>query len=358
MRRRRSATVWLASCAWTAALVAAGEAGAQNALEGVGMVERIQVHGPSLEGNLSGDSPVRNVTVYLPPGYHENPDRRYPVVYMLHGYTDTDAQWMGFEDHWINLPVVLNRGFQAGRGEPFIVVMPDAFTRFHGSMYSSSVTTGDWESFIARDLVAYIDANYRTIPETRARGIAGHSMGGYGAIRIGMRHPEVFAAVYALSPCCMSPPTYGASGGPPPAYESVTSVEEIDALPFGVKAAFASAAAWAPNPANPPFYLDLPTRNGEPRQDVLARYAANSPLAMVDQYIFNLRRLSGFAVDSGDRDFGIAQTVVRLHEILEAYDYPHFFEIYDGDHLSGIAERIETKMLPFFTEHLWFGEDD
>jgi enterochelin esterase-like enzyme len=95
-----------------------------------------------------------------------------------------------------------------------IVVLPDSKTIYNGSMYSSSVTTGDFEQFIARDVVAYIDAHYRTIPDRTSRGLVGHSMGGYGASRIGMKHPEVFGALYIMSPCCMSSM---AGGGPGPA---------------------------------------------------------------------------------------------------------------------------------------------
>ena len=120
-----------------------------------GKVERAKVHGVSLEGNLSGDSPDRDVSVYLPPSYSGSPGKRYPVIYMLHGYTDSDDKWMGPTKHWIHLPTVLSRANAEGRSGEFIVVMLNAFTRFEGSMYSSGVTTGDWESFVAKELVAW-----------------------------------------------------------------------------------------------------------------------------------------------------------------------------------------------------------
>ena len=105
-----------------------------------GTVERTRVHGKGLEGNLSGDTPDRDVSVYLPATYAEERSRRYPVVYMLHGFTDDDARWMGLEKHWINLANVLDRTFSADASHEMIVVMPNAFTRFQGSMYSSSAT--------------------------------------------------------------------------------------------------------------------------------------------------------------------------------------------------------------------------
>ena len=100
--------------------------------------------------------------------------------------------------HFIDVPAVADRAFAAGVRE-MIIVMPNAYTRYQGSMYSSSLTTGDWENFIARELVAYIDSHYRTISNRMSRGLAGHSMGGYGTLRIGMKHPDVFSSIYALS---------------------------------------------------------------------------------------------------------------------------------------------------------------
>src|SRR6516165_7481612 len=167
-------------------------------------LEHIKVHGKFLEGNLEGDSPDRDVAVYLPPNYARNRHRRYPVVYFLHGYTDSSAEWYGPTKHWINLPTVLNRALAEPGNRDMIFVTPNAFTRYRGSFYSNSVTTGNWEDFIVDELVPYIDARYRTIPDVASRGLAGHSMGGYGAIRIGMRHPETFSSIYLLSACCMT----------------------------------------------------------------------------------------------------------------------------------------------------------
>jgi hypothetical protein len=85
-----------------------------------GTTERLRVHGRSLEGNLIGDSPTRDVSVYLPPSYAKSPQRRYPVVYMLHGFTDSDDQWFGLRKHWIHLPQVLDRATAAGAAEMIV----------------------------------------------------------------------------------------------------------------------------------------------------------------------------------------------------------------------------------------------
>jgi enterochelin esterase-like enzyme len=324
-----------------------------------GSVDVVTVHGVSLEGNLAGDSPDRRVSVYLPPRYAADKTRRYPVVYLLHGFTDTDERWFGRVQHFINVPEVTDHAIADGaRGT--IIVMPNAYTKFAGSMYSSSVVTGDWERFVATELVAFVDAHYRTIAAAGSRGLAGHSMGGYGALRIGMKHPDVFSALYALSPCCMIPnmnPQAGASGrGATTALtaEQVRTFEDLEGASFGVKAQFASAAAWSPNPHHPPFFVDLPILNGEVNTLVVAKWAANAPLAMTDQYIGNLRKMKAIAVDAGDKDEPIATTVRTLHGILDGYGVAHTFEIYDGNHVNRIAERVGRQMLPFFSTSLAF----
>jgi enterochelin esterase-like enzyme len=318
-----------------AALVLAASSPAQPPAKGT--LDRIKVHGKSLEGNLDGDSPDRSVTVWLPPGYQADPSRRFPVVYFLHGFTDSEERWMGYKKSWINLPDVLDQALAKHESGEMIVVMPDAYTRFAGSMYSNSATTGNWEECIAHDLVVYVDQHYRTLATAESRGLTGHSMGGYGSARIGMKRPDVFSAVYLLSPCCM------AAGRGSPAAEEVKTQEDFEKAAFGVKAAFASAAAWSPNPKNPPFFFDLPTQNGEPRPDIVAKWAANAPLAMIDQYVDNIKHLRAFGFDTGAQDTGIAATVRTLDKVMNDYGVRHEFEIYEGNHTNHVADRIETR---------------
>jgi S-formylglutathione hydrolase len=320
-----------------------------------GTVERIKVHSKALEGNLDGDSPDRDVSVYLPPSYKTEKNRRYPVVYMLHGFTDSDAQWFGVVKHWINLPEAINKSLADGASREMIVIMPNAFTRFKGSMYSNSVTVGDWETFIARELVGYIDSHYRTLPQTASRGLAGHSMGGYGTMRLGMKSPDVFSSIYALSPCCMdvvrsNPIMISLLKR----LETVKTDEDVKNQSFFGMAMLASAAAWSPNPKNPPFYLDLPLRDGEISPEIMARQHANATLVMLHQYIPNLKRLKAIAMDAGTKDQGISEATKELDRVLTEYDVPHLYESYDGNHLNRIAERIQTKTLPFFSTNLTF----
>jgi enterochelin esterase-like enzyme len=311
--------------------------------------QRIKIHGTALEGNLEGDAVDRDTLVFLPPSYAREKSRRYPVVYALHGYSIGAEQW----SKEIHAPQTIEGAFALGAKE-MIVVLPDSKTVHNGSMYSSSVTTGDFERFISRDVVSYIDAHYRTIPNRLARGLVGHSMGGYGATRIGMKHADVFGSLYIMSPCCLSPRQAGpANAELEKTLDAVKTPEDSARLPFGARAQLAAAAAWSPNPNNPPLYLDLPRKAGEPQPDVLAKWAANSPLAFIDQYIGNLRQYRAISIDVGDKD-GLRVDSVKLRDALDKYGIANSFEMYQGTHTSAVAIRFQNFVLPFFSKNLCF----
>jgi S-formylglutathione hydrolase len=180
-------------------------------------------------------------------------------------------------------------------------------------------------------------------------------MGGYGTIRIGMKRPDVFSAIYALSSCCLNEGTVRAPrGGGPSAAESIRSKEEAKGN-RGAQGTLARAAAWAPNPANPPLYLDLPTKDGAVQTAVAVKWAANSPVAMLDQYVPNLRTLKAIALDIGLQDNLITSNKVFV-EAMTRFGVPHTFETYEGDHGNRIPQRIEEKVLPFFSTHLSFDQ--
>jgi enterochelin esterase-like enzyme len=179
-------------------------------------------------------------------------------------------------------------------------------------------------------------------------------MGGYGASRIGMKHSDVFGSVYIMSPCCMQP--RGAEvpfGGE----EDLADALAIDSpaasanLPFGLRAQLAVAAAWSPNPNDPPLYLDLPI--GDDEQRVLGKWAANAVLAFADQYVQQLRQYRAIAIDAGDED-GARDDAMLLHEFLDSYGIEHAFEIYPGTHTSNVAFRIQNDVMPFFSTNLVF----
>jgi S-formylglutathione hydrolase len=316
-----------------------------------GTVERITVHGKSLEGNLEGDSPDREVTVYLPPTYAGDEKRRFPVLYLLHGYGGRDDT---FTARLGNLAESANTLSALQGFSDMIVVTPNAYTLHKGSMYSSSVTTGDWERFIAEDLVAYVDSHYRTLADPMSRGLAGHSMGGYGALRIGMKRPGVFSNLYLMSSCCLT-----ANRNPQPesmaAAAAIKTREQAEAAAnapgFGPSVTLASAAAWSPNPKNPPLFFDLPVKDGKIQPDVVAKWVANAPLEMIEQHAKNLAGYYGIAIDIGTQDTLLAANR-QLHDALTKLRIPHVFEEYDGDHTNKVKERLERAVLPYFSTRL------
>ena len=318
-------------------------------------VERIKVHSAAVEGNLEGEAADRDVIVFLPPSYFKDPARRYPVVYALHGYSIGAEQWT----HEIHVPQTIEGAFASGVKE-MIFVMPDSKTAFGGSMYSSSSTVGNFEEFIAHDVVSYIDAHYRTIPKRLSRGLVGHSMGGYGALRIGEKHPDVFGALYVMSPCCLSQrpapdPNSKQEKEFDAAVAAMKSPSDAENMSFFQRAELATAAAWSPNPKNPPLYFDLPVKDGAVQQNVLDKWAANEPLNFIDQYIGNLRQYTAIALDVGDADM-LRTDTEKVHDVLDSYGIKNSFELFQGTHTSRVAYRIQDHVLPFFSEHLCFTE--
>ena len=314
-------------------------------------VEHIKIHGRSLEGNLEGDSPDRDVTIYLPPSYATDKSKRYPVIYLLHGYGGRDDTFNG---RLAPLPDSADRLVASGAAKEMIVITPNAFTLHKGSMYSNSVTTGDWETYVAVDLVAYMDSHYRTIPNRASRGLGGHSMGGYGALRIGMKRPDVFSALYLMSSCCLNASLTFDPGRMAPAEAIKTREQAAEAgrgRGFGPSVNLAEAAAWSPNPKNPPLYLDLPVKDGKPQPDVIAKWAANAPLAMVGQYVSNLKMYKAIGMEVGTKD-GLLRTNKELEEMLTGFGVTHTYQEYEGDHTNKVYERIEKNALPFFSQQL------
>jgi len=254
--------------------------------------------------NSGGENPTRRVTIYLPPDYDKTTSR-YPVIYYLHGFTWSDSLQIAY-DHFDE---VLDKAIATGKIRPVIVVMPNHNTLYRGSMYTNSPLYGNWADFTARDLVTYIDRRFRTIPNKDSRGITGHSMGGHGAIKLGMLFPDVFSSVYALSPGALGlAKEFGPTAN---AYKRAQEIKTIDELIAGYDEVYANVVvamgrAYSPNPSKPPFYVDLPfTYEGEKltiNQKVLALWNENCPIEMADDYVKNLNKLKALKPDWGRND--------------------------------------------------------
>lgn len=327
-----------------------------------GRLVTISIDAEALKGNLLGDPSVQEVDVYLPPGYSAEGTTRYPVVYLLHGYTGDKEEWTKDGYQGMNLADSMNELIGSGKSKPMIVVAPNAGNTYLGSYYTDSPVTGGWATYISKELVGRIDREFRTITDPSGRGIAGHSMGGYGAIMLAMKNPELYSAVYGLSPCCLGfEADFGPSNGGWKKAMSFASRDEISRRPetfedFYAVAFLAMAAALSPAPDNRPMLVTFPfVADGEGLKEnkpVMDLWKSKMPLYQVDAMSENLRKLKGIRVDYGENEEfpHIRETTRMFSQKLSENGIPHGFEIYaDGDHGSLIRERFEKVLIPFFS---------
>ena len=240
-------------------LVGVVSASAQGAEEPASRVVEVEVLAPALEGNLLGTPSVQGAAIYQPPSYEIETERRYPVIYLLHGIFDHYQVWL----ETFGVPAILDRLIAANEIPELIVVMPNGFNHLGGGFYRNSPASGNWADFVSDDLVGFVDENFRTLARTESRAIAGHSMGGYGALHFGMTRPDVFSVVWAMSPCCLAAlDDFGFGNDAWKRASRFQSLEDMQgALESGDFYAVASIGvltAFSPDPESPPFFVDFP----------------------------------------------------------------------------------------------------
>lgn len=343
-------------CVAAAVLVAISAEGTASAreviasakIEGHVRIEKRIVHSVAIGKNLLGTTADREVFVALPPGYDRNTNKRYPVVYALHGFSIDAAKWI----EQLRAKAALEAAFASGTPE-MIMVFPDGSNEYGGSFYGQSQVTGDFETFVAEEVPAFVDRTYRTIAKPASRGLMGHSMGGYGVARIGMKRPGHFGALYMMSPCCLLPlGVQGLTAKEVGEINALPSPRAAAGLPFKYSGPLATSAAFSPNPIKAPLYVDLSVDDkGEVRADIMAKRAANAPLSFMDQYIAALRTYRAIGIDVGDQD-SIVETATLLHKNLDNYAIENRLEVYRGDHSSKVPTRLQEVVIPFFGEKL------
>jgi len=321
-----------------------------------------EITSPALEGNLLGDPATRPMWVWLPPSYETSPEKQYPTVYLLHGFTGDHNQFKYGPMLNLNIGEMASILISQGRIDEVIIVMPDASNVFGGSFYESNEVLGDYQGYIAHDIVNYIDGKYRTISDRDNRGIAGNSMGADGALSIAMNYPEVFGAVAAMSPSAdfeLKPNHLDAviAENPETLAEPtlVHNTAELDALlfiEFWANIFYAEAVAFSPNPDNPPYYVDLPLQYPEKTvvEDVWNKWLEHDSVSRIEQDGQNLINTEIFIdVGVGPVTFmpegeGIELLLAAL--IREGLEYT--FVASPGDHLSHLRERT-TEVLKFLS---------
>lgn len=309
-----------------------------------------------LADNPLGDDPVRRIPIYLPPSYASRPDRRYPVVYYLVGFFGRGESLLNIQPFQPTLPERIDSLITRGEMGEIIVVMPDGFTRYGGSQYLNSPALGRYEDHIVEELVAHVDRTYRSGGERWARGVMGHSSGGYAALVYGMRHPDVFAGVACHSGDMYFDLCYRADLG-----KLFNALRPFGSLRAYLDATFAKpklqrgdfealgtigySAAYSPNPElDPPFDLPIRLDTGELREEVWRRWLAHDPVHMVEHHADALKRLAVLYLDCGLRDEYFLHIGARvLADRLRAHDVPHLHEEFDDGH-SGVTYRVDVSL--------------
>ena len=328
----------------------------------------VTIDAPSLEGNLLHERQEQFVQIYLPPSY-ERSDLQYPVIYYLPGFGSVTQ---GDNDYF----TADELASQMARGEikEMILVVPNGANVLDGSFYANSPVTGNWEDFILQDVIGYVDGNYRTIPEAAGRGIAGFSMGGFSAIDLAMRHPDIFTAAYGMSPALFDRHGLERSlmfDSEGKQLTQLRKLKELESLPpeealrkmihFDGPLIFTIAygAAFAPNPELGPPYFDYPIKeeNGEAKRipEVWERWknGFGGWNWKVEHYYDNLSSLSGLMFDYGTEDLvWIREGSEFLSNQLDEAGIAHQVYVYEGGHGAHFSERIFNKMLPFFNRLL------
>ncbi len=316
------------------------------------------IHSPGLEQNLLGDPADQAATIYLPAAYRTEPERRFATLYFLHGFADTRST------HAKATPFarIMDKLIDRHAIEPMIVVVPNGVNRLFGSFWANSEATGNWADFVDRDLVGYVDGHYRTLASPDARGLVGHSMGGFGALMIAFEHPDVFSSVYALSPCCTV--LEGDFGPSNPAWGRTGELESPDEVAgalargdFSLVADIAIEAALAPGPDRP-LFGDSPFRlegtHVAPDPAVYPVFQAKLPATAIPSLLTSIYELKGIFIDYGAEDdlSHVPLGAQKVSQELALAGVPHTLMIYEGNHVDRIDERLETRALPWFSKQL------
>lgn len=319
---------------------------------------------PSLTGAPIANDPTQNLLVLLPPGYQAD-QRRYPVVYFLPGFATDIGEYLDGTYDGFRLDQALLNWFEQG-GEPFILVLIPGRNQLGGSFFANSTCTGRWEDFVVRDVLGFVESRYRVRMDRRTRGIAGESMGGTAALHLAMRHPDLFSAVFALSPglfdergledmgfydpaqraACSRELPWLRQNGVDPAERFVQLVEELQRSDgrFNYRRAFFYAYGAAFAPLSEPPFADFTNESAW-------RAGFGDWPAKVATHGRAFRSLQAIRLDVGqnDRLKWIPRGAKHLADLLIETGAPVKLSSHDGGHDDRFGLRLREQMLPFFS---------
>lgn len=316
-----------------------------------------------LRGNACGDPRERRVPVYLPPSYDEEPSRRYPVVYLLTGFTSrgrallNDAAWSPPIDDRMDALIDRERSRPGSGCGEMILVMPDCLTRYGGAQYLNSSATGRYQDHLIDEVIPHVDRRFRTLAERAHRGVAGKSSGGYGALVLGMLRADTFAAVASHSGDMLFDYCYRVdlprfctllqdAGGLERWFQAFQGKVQKSKDDFLALNMLAMAASYSPNPGTKPFGIDLPVdlATGAFRDDVWARWLEWDPLMMLERHADALRSLELLYFDCGNADeFHLHHGARALARRLGQLGIAHAHEEFPDGHMN-VTYRYEVSL--------------
>lgn len=316
----------------------------------------------ALKGNALGDPQVRRFPVYVPPDYDSSPDKRYPVIFGLTGFTGSGVNYLNRRFLFQPLDEMLDELIQE-RGMPGVIyVLPDCLTSLGGSQYVNSSATGRYEDYIVDELVPFIDGTFRT---SGMRGCIGGSSGGIGSFWLAARHPDVFQAFAdhsgdsAFEYCYLGDVPEFVQAMEKHDYDVAEFVRRIPEIQpkdhqFDMVLNFvAMSACYSPNPEAPlGFDLPVDSYTGELRPEVWEKWRAFDPVNLAEPLADNLRRLRLLWIDCGKKDqFHLYLGARQLHRKLEGLGIEHVYEEYDSDHFL-LRREQERKSIPMVVRAL------
>lgn len=314
------------------------------------------VESRALGGNPLGDPTSRQIAIWLPPSYAQAPARRYPVIYWLAGYGGTGPMLFSGSPWQPGLGARLDRLVASGRMGEAIVVAPDCFSRWGGAQYLDSPAVGLYETHLLREVLPAIDARLRTVAARDGRAIGGKSSGGFGALVLAMRNPELFAAVAShagdmyfelsvLPDLAIAARTLRRRGGLDGFVPHFEAQERKSGDDFTTMMVLALAGAYSPDPDRPHgVALPFDVETGEIDWAVWRRWKAWDPVEMAAERAEALRAMKLIFVDAGTRDehnldLGARIFVRRLRALGVACEHEEF----DDGH-RGTAYRYEISL--------------
>ena len=315
-----------------------------------GSVQSLRHESNILRTNPLGDNHIRDLFVYLPPDYDETGED-YPTVYCLTGFTGRGKMLLNDSAFTPNLAERMDRLIASGTIKPMIAVMPDCFTYYGGSQYINSTATGDYEDYLTAEIVPFVDENFRTVNEKKARAVMGKSSGGYGALVMGMRHAETFGLICSISgdayfeycyPTDFAKAFRAIKGDPKGFMKEFWSREKQNKDDHSALNTIGMSACYSPNGTD--FELPFNLKTGEIRKDVWARWLEHDPVRLVEKYTDNLKSLDLLCIDAGTRDeFALDIGAKILSKKLYDFEIPHIHEEFDDGHFN-ISYRYDRSL--------------